>query len=254
MSRERRIITRAALRAEQYSNGTGRVLRGTAAAFNQPTRLGEGWHEIIAPGAFTRSLQRGDDVRALVNHDPNLILGRTKSGTLRLSESSRGLDFSVTLPDTVAGRDAWISVQRGDWDSCSFAFSVDGADGESWQDDWDCPGDSVDCCGRTTPLRTIKNVRLYDVAVAVTYPAYKQGTSVKGLVEDLSAYSDDEDEEDNDGDGSGAWYQNSAVFVSAETRARAMRSQRKHAAKEAHDFASQLFKATIRATRDLSRQ
>ena len=107
------------------------------------------------------------------------------------------------------------------------------------------------------------------MAVAVTYPAYKQGTSVKGLVEDLSAYSDDEDEEDNDGDGSGAWYQNSAVFVSAETRARAMRSQRKHAAearnrarrahrhtaaKEATDFAAQLFKATIRATRDLSRQ
>src|SRR5437660_791367 len=160
MSRERRIITRAALRAEQYSNGGGRVLRGTAAAFNQPTRLGD-FHEIIAPGAFTRALQRGDDVRALINHDPNLVLGRTKSGTLRLAESARGLDFQVTLPDTQAARDLWeLCAKRGDIDSCSFAFQVDGSDGDSWEGDWDCTDE--DCCRKSTPLRTLRNLRLFD--------------------------------------------------------------------------------------------
>ena len=214
MSRERRIITRAALRAEQYSNGGGRVLRGTAAAFNQPTRLGEGWHEIIAPGAFTRALQRGDDVRALVNHDPNLLLGRTKSGTLKLSQSERGLDFQVTLPDTQTGRDVWELVKRGDWDACSFAFRVDGSDGDSWEDDWDCTDE--DCCRKSTPLRTLRNLRLFDISPVVTYPAYVKGTSVSGFaVEDLSR-DPDEDEDDNGADGAGdPWTQYSGVIVSA---------------------------------------
>src|SRR5437879_1927673 len=165
MSNERRVL-RATLRAETYASNGAKVLRGVAAAYGVPTRLGD-WHEVIAKGAFTQALRRGDDVRALINHDPNLILGRTKSGTLRLFESAKGLEFSVILPETTIGRDAWISVSRGDWSDCSFAFSVDGSDGESWIDDWDC-SDSEDCCGRNTPLRTLKNVRLYHVAVAVT--------------------------------------------------------------------------------------
>ena len=250
MSRERRIITRAALRAEQYSNGSGRVLRGTAAAFNQPTRLGEGWHEVIAPGAFTRSLQRQDDVRALVNHDPNLLLGRTKSGTLKLSESKAGLDFLVTLPDTATGRDTWTLVKRGDWDMCSFAFQVDGSDGDDWQDDWTCT--DSDCCRKSTPLRTLRNLRLFDISPVVTYPAYVKGTSVSGFaVEDLSRDPDDEDG-DNGADGAGdPWMQASGVIVSAEARNRARRSHRHAAAKEATDFAAQLFRAQVRATKTL---
>src|SRR5712691_5530694 len=110
MSNERR-IARASLRAETYASSGAKILRGVAAAYGVPTRLGN-FHEVIATGAFTNALKRGDDVRALINHDPNLILGRTKSGTLRLSESPRGLEFSVTLPDTNAGRDAWESVKR----------------------------------------------------------------------------------------------------------------------------------------------
>jgi len=253
MSRERRIITtRAALRAEQYSNGSGRVLRGTAAAFNQPTRLGEGWHEVIAPGAFTRSLQRQDDVRALVNHDPNLLLGRTKSGTLKLSESKAGLDFLVTLPDTATGRDTWTLVKRGDWDMCSFAFQVDGSDGDDWQDDWTCT--DSDCCRKSTPLRTLRNLRLFDISPVVTYPAYVKGTSVSGFaVEDLSR-DPDEEEDENGADGTGSPWEQNAVIISAEARARGRRAHRHSAAKEATDFAAQLFKATIRATRDLSRQ
>ena len=249
MSRERRIITRAALRAEQYSNG-GRVLRGTAAAFNQPTRLGEGWHEVIAPGAFTRSLQRQDDVRALVNHDPNLILGRTKSGTLKLSESARGLDFLVTLPDTATGRDTWTLVKRGDWDMCSFAFQVDGSDGDDWQDDWTCT--DSDCCRKSTPLRTLRNLRLFDISPVVTYPAYVKGTSVSGFaVEDLSR-DPDEDDDENGADGAGdPWTQCSGVIVSAEARARGRRAHRHTAAKEATDFAANLFRAQVRATKTL---
>src|SRR5437660_1933428 len=250
MSREQRIITRAALRAESYSNGGGRVLRGTAAAYNQPTRLGEGWHEVIAPGAFTRALQRGDDVRALVNHDPNLLLGRSKSGTLKLSESKAGLDFLVTLPDTATGRDTWTLVRRGDWDMCSFAFAVDGSDGDSWEDDVLC--EDEDCCRKATPLRTLRNLRLFDISPVVTYPAYVKGTSVSGFqVEDLSRDPDDEDD-DNGADGAGdPWTQYSGVIVSAEARARGRRAHRHTAAREAHDFASKLFRSQIAATKTL---
>ena len=250
MSRERRIITRAALRAEQYSNGGGRVLRGTAAAFNQPTRLADGWHEVIAPGAFTRSLQRQDDVRALVNHDPNLLLGRTKSGTLQLSESKAGLDFLVTLPDTSTGRDTWQLVKRGDWDMCSFAFQVDGPGGDDWQDDgWTCTDE--ECCRKSTPLRTLRNLRLFDISPVVTYPAYVKGTSVSGFaVEDLSR-DPDEDEDDNGADGAGDPWTQYSVIVSAEARNRARRAHRHSAAAEAHDFASKLFRAQVAATKTL---
>src|SRR3546814_8215181 len=75
---------------------------GYAATYGSEARLG-GFVETIAPGAFRSTL--GGDILALLDHDAGKVLGRTRSGTLRLSEDSRGLAFSLDLPDTQAGRD-----------------------------------------------------------------------------------------------------------------------------------------------------
>lgn len=82
MKRETRTIRSAELRVR--SDGAG--IKGYAAVFNERSEDLGGWREIIMPGAFKRAIREEQDVRALINHDPNLVLGRTKSGTLKLDE------------------------------------------------------------------------------------------------------------------------------------------------------------------------
>jgi Escherichia/Staphylococcus phage prohead protease len=139
-------------------------IKGYAAVFNsQSVDLG-GFVEVIKPGAFTRCLQNSPDVRALLNHESNAILGRTTSGTLRLRQDSVGLHCEIDLPNTSVGRDVYESVKRGDISQMSFGFyPVD----EDWM-----PNPS----GTPAMLREISDADVFDVSV-VTYPAY-QGTSV----------------------------------------------------------------------------
>ena len=100
------------------------------------------------------------DVRALFNHDPTQLLGRTTAGTLTLGSDARGLWYEVTLPNTQLGNDLATLIQRGDVSQSSFAFTVD-ASGESWTKDSD-----------GIPHRSIMAVSgLFDVS-PVTYPAY----------------------------------------------------------------------------------
>lgn len=135
------------------------VMRGIAAMFNSMSEDLGGFREQIAPGAF-KSTMGNSDVRALFNHDPNYVLGRTASGTLRLSETDQGLEFEIDPPDTTYARDLMESMKRGDISQCSFGFSV-GDGGDTWQ---------KDSAGQW--IRTIHTVtRLYDVS-PVTYPAY----------------------------------------------------------------------------------
>jgi HK97 family phage prohead protease len=80
------------------------------------TVIGSGFwafREMIMPGAFKDAI-KNSDVRALFNHDPNLLLGRTESGTLRIKEDKAGLRYDVDLPDTVTGRDVQTLIKRGD--------------------------------------------------------------------------------------------------------------------------------------------
>src|SRR5258708_25392748 len=75
-------------------------VEGYAAVYNVSTDLGYGYRESINPAAFVRALQEKQDVRGLFNHDANLILGRTKSGTLRLSNDNTGLHFECDINET----------------------------------------------------------------------------------------------------------------------------------------------------------
>lgn len=147
---------RGEVRAEAVPDGDGRRLVGYAALFNTPADIAGMFREQIAPGAFTQAIQR-DDVRALVNHDANMVLGRNKAGTLRLSEDDKGLRVEVDMPDTQMARDLGVSMERGDINQMSFGFIVKR---EEFTDE-------------EPPLRTIREAELFDVSV-VTYPAYEE--------------------------------------------------------------------------------
>jgi len=104
------------------SDGDEMTLEGYAAVFNSETDLGQ-FREVIRPGAFDDVMD--NDVRALINHDPNLILGRTGNGTLELSTDERGLKYKVKLGNQQYARDFYESVKRGDISQSSFAFTID---------------------------------------------------------------------------------------------------------------------------------
>lgn len=133
-------------------------IEGYAAIFNSTTDLGP-FTESVAPGAFRASLERKDDVRALFNHDANLILGRTSSGTLSLAEDDRGLKVRITPPDTSLGRDLLTSIARGDVSQMSFGFYIEAEEMNNEKD-------------RKKPHFTITEARLFDVS-PVTFPAYE---------------------------------------------------------------------------------
>lgn len=156
--RERRIVTQPLeLRA---ADGEPRRLVGYASVFNTETTIAGLFREQIAPGAFTRAVKE-DDVRALFNHDPNFVLGRTASGTLSVKEDDHGLRYEATPPDTQWARDLMVSVERGDVSQSSFGFQV-------IREEWTKPENRAEL-----PLRTILEARLFDVA-PVTYPAYEE--------------------------------------------------------------------------------
>jgi HK97 family phage prohead protease len=142
-------------------------IRGLAAAYSKFSLDLGGFREIIQPGAFDRVLsKRKLDVVAFFDHEGQ-PLGRTSAGTLRLSTDDRGLGYEVDPPDTQLGRDVLTLIRRRDLFGSSFAFTVDPAKGEKWEQD-----DK----GNTT--RTITEFSgLYDVSV-VTHAAYGSATSV----------------------------------------------------------------------------
>ncbi|MGG5740477.1 HK97 family phage prohead protease [Bacillus cereus group sp. IBL03679] len=132
------------------------MITGYAAVFNSKTSIGGWFDEVIEPGAFARSLSENADIRALFNHNWDNVLGRTKSGTLRLEEDERGLKFEIELPNTSTGRDLVESMDRGDINQCSFGFWIT-------EETWDYNVEPA--------LRTINEVELYEISV-VSIPAY----------------------------------------------------------------------------------
>lgn len=144
-------------RAFAEVRATGRRIEGYAATFGRMANIGS-FQERIAPGAFQAAL--ASDVLALLDHDPGKVLGRSRSGTLRLNEDSKGLAFSLDLPETQSGRDVQALAERGDLGGMSFGFTVPEG-GESWQ-------------GNT---RTLRTVALREISVVSAWPAY-EGTEI----------------------------------------------------------------------------
>ena len=133
---------------------------GYFAVFNSIYEIGPDMSESIAPGAFSKALA-GGDIRALVNHDTTLVLGRTKAGTLELREDSRGLWGSITInPNDRDAMNLYERVKRGDVDQCSFGF------GEPYTEETDFRDDG-------SVHWTLTEVNLHEVS-ACTFPAYQE--------------------------------------------------------------------------------
>ncbi|MGE8080503.1 HK97 family phage prohead protease [Peribacillus loiseleuriae] len=154
--RETRTFDITKLKTRDATEDKPSMITGYAAVFNSKTTIGDWFEEIIEPGAFARSLSENGDIRALFNHNWDNVLGRTKSGTLRLEEDERGLKFDIELPNTSVGRDLAESMSRGDINQCSFGFWIT-------EETWDYSVEPA--------LRTIHEVELYEISV-VSIPAY----------------------------------------------------------------------------------
>jgi HK97 family phage prohead protease len=153
---ERRSIA-AELRVATAEDGT-RTISGFI-PYNRES-VDMGFVELIAPGAFAGALLPEADVLCLRDHDPKLLLGRTKSHTLTLTDSSEGLRYTVKLPNTTAANDLAESVSRGDLDSTSFGFIC-------LDDEWTATSDSL--------IRTLRSVELIECSPC-SFGAYPDAT------------------------------------------------------------------------------
>lgn len=157
---------------EIRQEGDGMTLRGYAAVFNSPSQPLP-FIETIQRGAFKDSLKSRNDVKLLWNHDTSVVLGSTRAGTLRLMEDERGLLVEADLPMTQAGKDAAISIQRGDVTAFSFGFRIP-AGGDEWAN---------------ANERLLKRVNVHEVSVGVAFPAYT-GTDGTANVRSMNELSE----------------------------------------------------------------
>lgn len=153
---ERRCIKGVEVRLEE-AEGKPKIT-GYAAVFNTWADIGGWFRESIRPGAFAKTI-RENDVRALMNHDANYVLGRNVAGTLRLREDAKGLYTEIDPVPTTWANDLITSMKRGDVNQMSFGFQVNKEEANYDNDE-----------------RVLVDVTLFDVSV-VTFPAYPTTTA-----------------------------------------------------------------------------
>lgn len=159
------------LKTRAEPDGQDMYIEGYFAVFNRQTELWPGAFEEIFPGAFDETL--GNDIRALINHDTTLVLGRNKSGTLELKADSHGLWGRIKInPNDSDAVNLYERVKRGDVDQCSFGFNIL-EELTDWRDDG-------------TVKWTIKKIDLHEVSVC-TFPAYED-TGVQARKAEVSQY------------------------------------------------------------------
>lgn len=166
MNRENRQLRTAATEFQTRENGEELTIEGYFAVFNSNYDLGWGMSESIAPGAFTSSL--AGDIRALVNHDTTLVLGRTSAHTLEVKQDERGLWGKITInPNDSDAMNLYARVKRGDVTQCSIGFDI-------LDEETEYRGEDVHW--------TIKDVKLWEIS-ACTFPAYEE-TAISARAKD----------------------------------------------------------------------
>ena len=149
------------------------IIEGYFAKFNKETELFPGAFEEIAREAFDKTLD--NDIRALVDHDTRLVLGRNKSNTLLLRVDEVGLygKIQINKKDTDA-MNLYERVKRGDVSQCSFGFNILAEDTD-YRDDGSVKW-------------TIRDIDLHEVSVC-TFPAYKD-TGVQARKEEIKVHEE----------------------------------------------------------------
>ena len=144
------------------------IIEGYFAVFNSNYELWDGASESIAPGAFDKTIS--GDIRALINHDTTLVLGRTSAGTLELKTDSRGLWGRIRInPNDQDAMNLHARVERGDVSQCSFGFFIVSEETDFREDGsihW-----------------TLTEVDVFEVSCC-TFPAYEE-TSITARKNDL---------------------------------------------------------------------
>jgi len=165
----RTVPTEFKVRSESESDDL--YIEGYFAVYNQEIELWPGAYEEIAPGAFDNTL--GNDIRALIDHESRLVLGRNTAGTLELKADNHGLwgKIKINRNDTDA-MNLYARVKRGDVDQCSFGFNIIKEETD-WRDDG-------------TVKWTIQEIDLHEVSV-VTFPAY-ENTGVQARKKQVEQY------------------------------------------------------------------
>ena len=142
------------------------VIEGYAVIFNTISDDLGGFKEIINPHA----LDGVDisDVKCLLNHDFDYVIGRTKADTLELSVDDKGLYFKCHLPNTSYARDIYENIRAGNVDQCSFFYTLppDDKTSRTWSN---IEGDYVQTINRIDDL--------IEVSI-VSIPSY-QGANVE---------------------------------------------------------------------------
>ena len=139
-------------------DGENLAIEGYFAVFNSVYEIAPGMSESIAPGAFDNTLS--GDIRALINHDTTLVLGRTKANTLQLKVDNHGLWGHIDINRSdVDAMNLYSRVQRGDVDQCSFGFNIVNEETDFREDG------SVHW--------TIREVELFEISPC-TFPAYEE--------------------------------------------------------------------------------
>ena len=139
-------------------DGENPVIEGYFAVFDSNYEITPDMSESIAPGAFSSSIS--GDIRALINHDTTLVLGRTKAGTLQLREDAHGLWGHIDInPNDRDAMNLYERVKRGDVDQCSFGFSP--------------KSENTDIGDDGSIHWTITDLELFEVSCC-TFPAYEQ--------------------------------------------------------------------------------
>lgn len=151
-----RFMREAQVDFKTREDGEDRYIEGYFSVFDSEYQIWDDWIEIVKHGAFKDTLLK-DDIRALINHDTTLVLGRNTAGTLELEEREQGLFGRVKInPNDQDAMNVYARVQRGDVSQCSFGFDVLDLDTEV--------RDGVN-------YNYLTKVKLYEVSVC-TFPAY----------------------------------------------------------------------------------
>lgn len=156
--RKMRQLRTVGTKFETREDGENLSIEGYFAVFNSIYEIVPGMSESIAPGAFSKTLS--GDIRALINHDTTLVLGRTKANTLQLREDNHGLWGHIDInPNDTDAMNLYERVKRGDVDQCSFGFDI--------------LSEETDFRDDGSVHWTIKEVELYEVSPC-TFPAYEE--------------------------------------------------------------------------------
>lgn len=171
MDKELRYLQIQNMEVRNKSDTNEKIVVGYVVKFNERSQLiYNEFYEKVSKGAFAKSIEQ-NTIKALWDHNTNLVLGSTRAGTLKIEEDDIGLKFEIILPNTETGRNAFESIQRGDVDGVSFGFYVR-------NDNWEYLKDE------DIYERTLLDIDLYEIS-PTPFPAYETSEVAKRTIKNL---------------------------------------------------------------------